>query len=246
MKRLLLCSDQPVLAVGLRKILEKGSDWQLIGIVRRIDQLAALLHFRPADIVLIDMSEDVSAERLSDLRETCGEARIVLMGRSLSPELAYYAQEIRVAAFVATTVDPEELLLSLEMVAEGKSPPNEALRHVSDRTMRISLSNREGQLVTLLAQGLKNKEIAECLGIAEGTVKVYLSKLYQKVGAKDRLELALFGLRNEKSSHAEHDREALRSSSAGGTVCPMRSLVLPRIPAREAEDGEALRWRKAI
>ena len=58
------------------------------------------------------------------------------------------------------------------------------------------LSRREGQLITLLSQGLKNKEIAFTLKITEGTVKVYLSHLFQKVGVKDRFELAVFGLNN--------------------------------------------------
>jgi DNA-binding CsgD family transcriptional regulator len=63
----------------------------------------------------------------------------------------------------------------------------------------IPLTRREGQLVMLLSQGLKNKEISAALSISEGTVKVYLSRLFQKVGAKDRFELALYGLRNFRS-----------------------------------------------
>jgi two-component system nitrate/nitrite response regulator NarL len=58
------------------------------------------------------------------------------------------------------------------------------------------LSPREGQLVTLLSHGLKNKEIGAALRITEGTVKVYLSRLYDKVGVQDRFELALYALRN--------------------------------------------------
>ncbi len=60
----------------------------------------------------------------------------------------------------------------------------------------ISLSRRQSELVGLLVQGLKNKEIASALGISEGTVKAYLTTLYEKVGARDRFELALFGLKN--------------------------------------------------
>ena len=59
-----------------------------------------------------------------------------------------------------------------------------------------SLTRREGQLVALLSQGLKNKEIAYQLSISEGTVKVYMSRLFQKLGVKDRFELALYGLKN--------------------------------------------------
>ncbi len=57
------------------------------------------------------------------------------------------------------------------------------------------LTAREAELVTLLASGLRNKEIAYALGITEGTVKVYLSKLFSKIGVSDRFELALFALR---------------------------------------------------
>ncbi|MDE3198446.1 MAG: response regulator transcription factor, partial [Acidobacteriota bacterium] len=59
---------------------------------------------------------------------------------------------------------------------------------------QAKLGNRERQLMALLAQGLKNKEIAWRLGISEGTVKVYLSRLFEKVGASDRFELALHAL----------------------------------------------------
>jgi DNA-binding NarL/FixJ family response regulator len=60
----------------------------------------------------------------------------------------------------------------------------------------VLLTRREAQLTTLLAHGLKNKEIAAALDVSEGTVKVYMSKLFQKLGVKDRFELALYGLKN--------------------------------------------------
>ena len=62
--------------------------------------------------------------------------------------------------------------------------------------MRVKVSPRESQLVALVAQGLRNKEIAYRLSISEGTVKVYLSKLFTKLGVEDRYQLALHGLKN--------------------------------------------------
>jgi DNA-binding NarL/FixJ family response regulator len=58
------------------------------------------------------------------------------------------------------------------------------------------LTQREAQLVNHVRNGLKNKEIARALGITEGTVKGHLSRLFRKVGARDRFELALVGLKN--------------------------------------------------
>jgi DNA-binding CsgD family transcriptional regulator len=91
---------------------------------------------------------------------------------------------------------------------------------------RVALTQREGQLVSLLSQGLKNKEIATTLMISEGTVKVYLSRLFQKVGVKDRFELALFGLKNLTTGQLPVAEKGQRSG-----VNPMpglRSLVLER------------------
>jgi hypothetical protein len=77
--------------------------------------------------------------------------------------------------------------------------------------------------VSLLSQGLKNKEIATTLMISEGTVKVYLSRLFQKVGVKDRFELALFGLKNLSTGQLPaHERG--RATPIPG----LRSLVLER------------------
>ncbi len=79
-------------------------------------------------------------------------------------------------------------------VAAGELWVEKALSDKLLSTSRVALTTRERQLAGLLTQGLKNKEVAYSLGIAEGTVKVYLSRLFQKLGVKDRFELALFAM----------------------------------------------------
>jgi DNA-binding CsgD family transcriptional regulator len=81
-------------------------------------------------------------------------------------------------------------------VAEGELWYDKTLTQtfLSGRTVKVS--RRETELITLVSQGLKNKEIATVMDITEGTVKVYLSRLFEKVGVRDRFELALFGLRS--------------------------------------------------
>jgi DNA-binding CsgD family transcriptional regulator len=95
---------------------------------------------------------------------------------------------------------------------------------------RVALTQREGQLVSLLSQGLKNKEIATMLTISEGTVKVYLSRLFQKVGVKDRFELALFGLKNLTTGQLPVGEKGQRLGP--GAMPGLRSLVLERSPDR--------------
>jgi DNA-binding NarL/FixJ family response regulator len=81
-------------------------------------------------------------------------------------------------------------------VARGEQWVDSRLAATLKESRQIHLSPRERQITSLLLQGLPNKEIAWQLGLSPGTVKVYLSRLFYKVGVADRYELALLALRN--------------------------------------------------
>ena len=98
----------------------------------------------------------------------------------------------------------------------------------------------QGQLVSLLSQGLKNKEIATTLMISEGTVKVYLSRLFQKVGVKDRFELALFGLKNLTTGDGPAAKGSPSGRNAGAPVArprPSRGAGTNRNRVSQAHSG---------
>jgi DNA-binding NarL/FixJ family response regulator len=90
----------------------------------------------------------------------------------------------------------ETHLQCLHRVSTGELWFEKSLTDTFRASRQVSLSRRESQLVSMLARGLKNKEISHELGITEGTVKVYLSHLFTKSGAKDRFSLTLLGLKN--------------------------------------------------
>ena len=92
---------------------------------------------------------------------------------------------------------------------------------------RIALTRRERQLVSLLAQGLKNKEIAYAMTLSEGTVKVYLSRLFQKVGANDRFDLALYALKNLCFDAAPESGPARAAGESRPPARPSLALSLP-------------------
>jgi DNA-binding CsgD family transcriptional regulator len=85
----------------------------------------------------------------------------------------------------------------------------------------VVLTPRETQLVTLVAQGLRNKEIAGTLGLTEGTVKVYLTRIFRKLDLDDRLELALYGLKNFFAGATGEDQSG--GNARAEITCP-RSL----------------------
>ena len=196
MVRVVLYTDEAVLARGLESVLASAEGVELCAVARLADELAAEVQRAQPEIVLVDFTPDLSFSLLVELQKLVPGTRIVLWVRSISTELAYQALEHGVKGVLKRTQPIETLLKCLRVVAEGGMWFDETLKTSFNSMRAVSLTRRESQLVSLLAQGLKNKEIATTLFISEGTVKVYLSRLFHKLGVKDRFELALFGLKN--------------------------------------------------
>ena len=197
---IVLYSTQPLLAAGLRAALAEADGFQLAAVCPTVDHLVDQFRATPATIVLIEMTPEVDLPLLKVIQSESHGAPIVLWVRTLSTEFASQVIAMGVRGILRATLPIELQIKCLRKVAEGQLWIEKTL---SDRLLtsnRVPLTHRERQLMGLLAQGLKNKEIAYALGVTEGTVKVYLSHLFRKVGASDRLELALFALRNIAAS----------------------------------------------
>ena len=201
MANVLLCTGEPVLAEGLTRVLEgRDADSEgplsLVGVCSGPDDLKADMERLQPDLLLVDLTTSVNFEVLSGLNELATETRIVLWVHEISTELALQAMSLGIRGILRKTLPVESLCRCLSRVYDGELWFEKALTDSLMSARRYSLTRREGQLVSLLSQGLKNKEIATALDISEGTVKVYLSRLFQKLGVKDRFELALYGLKN--------------------------------------------------
>jgi DNA-binding NarL/FixJ family response regulator len=242
MPRILLYSDQPVLAVGLQSVLRTAVGLELVSVCSTVETLIARLATEPTDIALLDLTSEITFGVLTELKRSADQCKIVLWVNSISTELAFQAMGLGVRGILRKTLPAELQVKCLLKVHGGELWFEKALTDSFLSARRVALTQREGQLVSLLSQGLKNKEIATALVISEGTVKVYLSRLFQKVGVKDRFELALFGLKNlttaqgpalDRSVHPGSERVAgLRSlvleSPSGKPAVPFPSYDTPR------------------
>ena len=154
-------------------------------------------------------------------------------------ELALQAMSLGVRGILRKTLPTETLLRCLTRVNEGELWFEKSLTDSIMSARRYSLTRREGQLVSLLSQGLKNKEIATALTISEGTVKVYLSRLFQKLGVKDRFELALYGLKNLTPGGGALETTPHGAGQQPNPVWqPPRSFFVERIPAQSHTQPE--------
>jgi DNA-binding NarL/FixJ family response regulator len=219
MASLLLCTDEAILAEGLTRIISASEGLDLIAWCPKVESLREMLELHQPDVLLVDLTSEVSFAVLSGLHKIACEARIVLWVHSISTELAMQAMSLGVRGILRKTLPVETLVRCLLRVNEGELWFEKALTDSLMTARRYSLTRREGQLVTLLTQGLKNKEIATELHISEGTVKVYMSRLFQKLDVKDRFELALYGLKNLAHGVSHSDP---RSGDAPKPVAPIR------------------------
>jgi DNA-binding NarL/FixJ family response regulator len=184
------------------------------------------------DLILLDLTAEVTLAALGELKRRMPECKIVLWVNSISTELAFQAMGLGIRGILRKTLPAELQMKCLQKVQAGELWFEKALTDLFLSARRVDLTRREGQLINLVSRGLKNKEIATALMIEEGSVKVYLSRLFHKVGVKDRFELALFGLRNMTTGQFPAGEKMLsaRAASAPG----LRSLMI-ETPAERVE-----------
>lgn len=194
--RLLIYSEHPLLRAGLRCLLEArrpGVTVTECGLQREL--MAALAAVRP-EAALVELEPLFDLRLLQQMQEAARQCRFVLMAGTVAPELLYHVTESGCCGVLSHKAPVETLLEFVQAALEGRMVVDPSVLPDGYTEERIHLSPREAELVALLSQGCKNREIAAALGLSEGTVKVYLSHLFNKLHVKDRFELALYGLRN--------------------------------------------------
>lgn len=199
MTRILLADDHPMIRTAL-EVLLRDTEFAIVGTagtgeatLREIDRL------RP-DILLLDlqMPGGSGMDVLRRIRAGKSKLRVVLLTAAIDDSALLEAKTLKVEGMVLKNSDPAFLLDCLDHVRHGRTwiDPElaERARHLA-RTpangCRAVLAPRERQLVGFVRQGLRNREIAEQLGVTEGTIKVYLHAVFEKLGVSTRTELAI-------------------------------------------------------
>lgn len=194
--RVLLHTETSLLGYGFAQFLSTRPGLEPFVVSGGFDELTGAIERIRPEVALVDVNDDVECSDLLHLVERYPQTRLVLWVQSVSLEFGHNAKEIGVRGILRKNVSMDLLVRCLEKIAEGELWYDRTLLNSLLGSKQVRLSPRERQLLTLISQGLSNKQLAVALSIAEGTVKVYLSKLFHKVGVSDRFELALYGLRN--------------------------------------------------
>ncbi len=194
--RIVLYTHQPFVAEGMATVCQTQSDLLLTAWPdSHAATLECLRSVRP-DVLLVHLTAGISLSELKELRTIAAHCQIILWGQELGGEFAFQAMQLGVRSILPAQTAIGDFLQTIRNVHLGGLYFDRELMESVLAQKRVALTPRQGQIVSLVAQGFKNKEIAYALGITEGTVKVYLYKLFRKLGINDRLDMALYARRH--------------------------------------------------
>jgi DNA-binding NarL/FixJ family response regulator len=195
--RLIIADDHSIFRQGLKELLLLQPDVEVVGEVARFSDLASMLTTTSCDVLLLDLQMERwvggNIERLSRI------TRVVVLTASERKEDAMAALRMGAHAFVQKRYAVETLMEAIRAAARGLVWIPPALQAELAAQLRSpasrQLSDRETEIIRCIGLGLRNAEVARRLSIGESTVKTHLNNIFQKLGIRDRVELALYAQR---------------------------------------------------
>jgi two-component system response regulator DegU len=213
--RLVVVEPRALLGVGVREILDRETDFKVVGQVGSSDEARQVVDETAPDVVLVDASsaESTESEATRRLRRESPDQAFVILGGQDDDASIAEAIEIGAMGHVAEGAEPSELVATIRKVASGEDALKDELDARPDLVERLlegfrntvftdppppnPLTAREIEILGLVAQGLRNREIADALEMGEQTVKNHLSVVMHKLGAPNRTRAVMSAIRHE-------------------------------------------------
>ena len=209
--RVLVADDHPIVRDGIRKLLSLESDLEVVGeaadgreVIERVQEL-------DPDVLLLDIRmpglDGLGA--MQSLQHLNKKTKVIILTASEDKNEFVQAMKLGCSGIVLKQTTPDLIVKSIRKVQAGEiwldshttaavmrqfASPAEPMGGAPKVRERSPLSQREREIVALVAQGYKNKEMAEKMFISEQTVKNHLHNIFDKLGVSDRLELALYAI----------------------------------------------------
>jgi DNA-binding NarL/FixJ family response regulator len=224
--RIVVADDHPIFRDGLCKLLALEDDFEVVAQAQDGRQVLEVLHQLEPDILLLDLKMPGldGLQTLQRLQVAKGKTRVIVLTASDDKNEFVQAMKLGTSGIVLKQTATDQLIKSIRKVHAGEiwldshttaavirqfvanedaAPPPQPLSGAPPREReRSPLSQREREIVALVAQGFKNKEMAEKMFISEQTVKNHLHNIFDKLGVSDRLELALYAIHHNLHENA--------------------------------------------
>lgn len=197
--RIVVADDHPMIRTAI-EVLLRGMDHQIVGIAGTGEEAVQKVEELVPDALLLDlqMPGGSGMEVLRWARRERPQICVIILTAAIDDASLMEARSLGTAGIVLKNSDPAYVLSCLDQVGAGQKWMDPELDHRARELEesfgdagRPRLAPRERELIRCLKQGLRNREIARSLGVTEGTVKVYLHTIFEKLGVTSRTELAV-------------------------------------------------------
>jgi DNA-binding NarL/FixJ family response regulator len=227
MIRVLLADDQALIRAGFRVLVDAAEDLQVVGEATDGQQAVDLARRERADVVLMDIRmpgvDGLEATRRISADDDLAGVKIIILTTFESDEYVYQALRAGASGFLVKDTEPADLLQAVRVVARGdallspsvtrrlitdiasrpeRPPPRDKAQ--SDKVLR-GLTDRERQVMALVAEGLSNDEIAARLFLSPLTAKTHVSRIMTKLNARDRAQLVVLAYETGLVTPGRHD-----------------------------------------
>lgn len=208
MIRVVLADDHEVVRTGFKLLLEKNATIKVVGEAADGTQAYSLVSKEKPDILLLDISMPPGQSGLTaceKIAKDFPQTRIIILTMFTEPEYLFYTLRGGAAGYVLKNSTSEELIGAIQAVSEGGTYIHPKM--AGDLTKQLfsvdgeekdvsyqSLSNRELEILQLLAKGYTNKEISEHIYLSVKTIEAYRSKIYSKLNLSSRADLVAYAI----------------------------------------------------
>ncbi len=209
--RIVLIDEHELFRAGIRLLLSRQPEFEVVGEASAMREALALVKREQPDITLfgVDLGNGQNLETLPELCSAAEATRVLVLSGSVDPELHRRAICLGAIGVLSKDKPADILIKAIERIHAGeawldRSMTATVLREMSPRNRKQdpeelkigSLTEREREVIKLVGEGLKNKQIAERLFISDITVHHHLTSIYSKLEVADRLELLIYAYRN--------------------------------------------------
>jgi DNA-binding NarL/FixJ family response regulator len=216
MIKILICDDQDLVCEGLKGILSTDPALKIVGIANDGAEALEKIPACQPDLVLMDLKMPVmnGVQATRQLRQQYPEVEVLVLTTYDADEWVFDAIRAGARGYILKDTPRDRLITAIKQAASGQTPVDPAVAgklfaHVNqqlaipDAAIASQLSEREKEVLGLLARGLCNAEIAARIYLSEGTVRNYVSSILEKLGVEDRTQAAVLAIRYGLATLAE-------------------------------------------
>jgi DNA-binding NarL/FixJ family response regulator len=195
--RVLLIEDHFLARIALQSVLSGHAQILIVGEASDGETGIAMYRSLRPDVAVLDLRLPRMSgfDVIVQVRKEFPSARIVVLSNYQGSEDIYRAVRSGAMAYLTKDASGEQVLDAIRSVHRGlRYLPHVALDRLAERMPSVELTPREAEVLNCVTQGLSNREIAEALGIAEKTVRIHVSSVLDKMGARDRTQATIYAL----------------------------------------------------